>query len=106
MTGAAGPAGVPQAGDRDGDRAHPALPTEPAEPDGLDLSRLARVGERLRRLRDAQGVSSVAFAAELQIPPALLEAIEAGRRDPTIPLLWRAADLLGISLSEFLSSVG
>ena len=103
MTGAAGPAGVPQGGDRDGDRARAALPTEP---DGLDLSRLARVGARLQGLRDAQGVSSDAFAAELQIPPALLEAIEAGRRDPTIPLLWRAADLLGISLSEFLSSVG
>jgi XRE family transcriptional regulator, regulator of sulfur utilization len=53
------------------------------------------LGSTVRTLRNSAGFSQKRFAESLSISPAYLSQIESDKREPTIPLLRKMADLLG-----------
>lgn len=55
-----------------------------------------KLGEAIKRLRSAAGWSQKDFAGQLDISPSYLSLIEANRREPTIPLLRRMAEEIGV----------
>lgn len=63
----------------------------------------AHRGAVLRALREAYGWRGVRFAPQLGISQSYLSNIEAGRRPAPLPLLRRAADLLGVPLAALTS---
>ncbi len=58
------------------------------------------VGAKVRRARMAAGLSQVALAEQLGISGAYLNLIEHNRRNLTVPLLLRLAELLPLDLSQ------
>lgn len=54
------------------------------------------LGAAIKRLRAAAGWSQKDFAEQLEISPSYLSLIEADRREPTIPLVRRMAEKLGV----------
>ncbi len=71
----------------------------------LDRSRLQSVGGRVSELRQARGLSVAALAEQLEVPLECVRALEGGRLDPSIALLWRFAEAVDTSLSELLSNL-
>ena len=63
----------------------------------LDRQLLLQLGDRLRRLRQAQGMSSVEMAARVGITRNTLRAVEAGDPAPSIGTYLRVMSALGIS---------
>jgi transcriptional regulator with XRE-family HTH domain len=53
------------------------------------------IGTTIRVLRQAAGFSQKSFADVLEITPSYLSLIEADKREATIPLLRRMAQVLG-----------
>lgn len=62
------------------------------------------VGENLRQLRRQQGLSLEQLAAVSGVSRAMLGQIETGKSAPTINLLGRIAEALGVSVSGLISS--
>ncbi len=56
------------------------------------------VSDLLRTLRREQGLSQRALAGRAEVPQPTIAEIEAGRREPTISLLSRIAESVGLSL--------
>ena len=54
------------------------------------------LGTAIKRLRAAAGWSQKEFAEQLKISPSYLSLIESDSREPTIPLLRRMAEELGV----------
>jgi transcriptional regulator with XRE-family HTH domain len=65
-----------------------------------DIRRL--VGENVRRLRLAAGLSQAALAARMDIDRAYISALELGRRNPTIVTLWHLGKALEVRPFQFL----
>jgi transcriptional regulator with XRE-family HTH domain len=61
-----------------------------------------RLGERIRRLREAKGLSQEAFAERCDLHRTYVGAIERGERNFAIDNLETIAAALGLSLSDLL----
>jgi len=60
----------------------------------------ARVGRRLRELREARGFSQARLEAIAGVPKARISRYENGHVMPSVPTLDRLAAALGLTLSE------
>ncbi|MBO0607676.1 helix-turn-helix domain-containing protein [Myceligenerans salitolerans] len=60
----------------------------------------ARVGQRIRALRTARGMSLTALAATAGIGKGSLSELETGRRNPTLDTLYSVAGPLGVPMAE------
>ena len=61
-----------------------------------------RLGQDLRALRKARGLSQERFALEHDIDRTYVSGIERGTRNPTVTVLGRLADALGVDIHELL----
>ncbi len=61
----------------------------------------AVVGQNLRRLRLAEGMSQEALAADAEVARSYVGRLERGLENPTVELLQRLADALGTAVMEF-----
>jgi transcriptional regulator with XRE-family HTH domain len=61
-----------------------------------------QIGMKLRKLREAKGMSQTALAKKARISREHLNRLEAGRFDPAVGVVQRLAKALGISLMELL----
>ncbi len=66
----------------------------------------AAMGQRLRELRLGRGLQQGEVARRLKISPAYLSLIEKGKRVLQLPLLFRALELYGVDVEDFMSSLG
>lgn len=66
----------------------------------MDAVRL--LGENVRRLRLAKGISQEALALDAGMKRSYLSDLERGTRNPTVRALGRLADALGIDPSDLL----
>lgn len=57
-------------------------------------------GARLRQLREAQGLSQAALAERVEVSPEYVSRIERGRGGPSLRMVGRLADGLGVAPSE------
>lgn len=55
---------------------------------------------RLKRLREARGLSQRALARACGVTSQAVSLIEAGRREPSLAMARRLAEALGVGLSE------
>lgn len=62
------------------------------------------IGLRLKTLRTARGLSQRKLAASAGVSNATVSLIEHGRTDPSMGLLKRILDCLGVSLADFFAS--
>ena len=61
-----------------------------------------QLGENIRRIRLAKGLTQEALAADAGLDLTYLGGIERGRRNPTVDVLLRLAKVLGCELPELL----
>jgi XRE family transcriptional regulator, fatty acid utilization regulator len=66
----------------------------------------AAMGQRLRELRLTRGLQQGEVARRLEISPAYLSLIEKGKRTVQLPFLFRALELYGVGMEDFMSSLG
>src|SRR5262245_32426783 len=64
------------------------------------------MGTRLRELRLARGLQQGEVARRLGVSPAYLSLIEKDKRAVQLPLLFKALELYGIGMEEFMQSLG
>ena len=65
---------------------------------------MENIGLRLKTLRTAEGLSQRKLAALAGVSNATVSLIEHGRTDPSMGLLKRILDCLGVSFAEFFAS--
>ncbi|MEV7044432.1 XRE family transcriptional regulator [Amycolatopsis sp. NPDC051061] len=65
----------------------------------------ASLGRRLHALRSDRGLALSALAKEAGVSVSMLSAIERGEKTPTVVVLSRIADGLGVSLSRLLADL-
>lgn len=61
-----------------------------------------RLGSNLRRLRTERGLSQEAFADRANIHRTYVSDIERGARNPTITIVQRLGDALGVDAGDLL----
>ena len=61
----------------------------------------ALMGNKVRRLRRARGLTQSQLAERLGVSPSYLNLIEHNRRSVTVPMLLRLAEVLGADLASF-----
>ena len=66
---------------------------------------MTTVGEKIKSLRLARGISQNQLAKSAGISQAGLSAIESTTKSPSVDTLGRVADALGISLAQLLGAV-
>lgn len=71
--------------------------TAPAPPSALDRQLLLQLGERLRRLRQAQGLGTTEMAARVGVTRNTLRAVETGDPGTAIGTYVRVMSVLGVS---------
>ena len=64
------------------------------------------MNNRLRLLRAERRWTQSDLAARLEVSRQSVNAIEAGRHDPSLPLAFRIAELFGLSIEEVFESPG
>jgi len=64
---------------------------------------MERIGERIRILRRARGLSLRELARESGLSPSFISQLERGRTNAAIPSLLRITEVLGISIGGLLS---
>lgn len=86
--------------------AEPVRPdTEPSRKPPDDKAELAtRIGDRLRRLRCAHGLSLERLARQCGVSRAMLGQIELGRSMPTVAVLLRISEVFGVTLAAFVDT--
>lgn len=62
------------------------------------------LGEKLRKLREAQGLTQVKIASQVGISDSLIAQIETGKVQPSLNTLEKLADTFGVSVDYFLSN--
>jgi transcriptional regulator with XRE-family HTH domain len=72
------------------------------EPTARDVPDI--VGSNLRRLRKAQGLSLERLAELSGVSRAMLGQIETAKSVPTVSLLWRVADALGVPVATLVAT--
>jgi transcriptional regulator with XRE-family HTH domain len=60
------------------------------------------MGRTLKRIRKSKGLSQYALAKAAGVSREYLRTLEAGKSDPTVGMLQRLADALGVPLTELL----
>ena len=65
---------------------------------------MENIGLRLKALRTARGLSQRKLAASAGVSNATVSLIEHGRTDPSMGLLKRLLDCLGVSFAEFFAA--
>jgi transcriptional regulator with XRE-family HTH domain len=73
----------------------------PQRPRRTRSANLISLGRAVRSLREQQGLSAPDLAAAVDLPPAQIAALEAGRLDPEFELLLTLADSMEVRLSAF-----
>ena len=63
----------------------------------MDARRI--VGANVRNYRLKAGLSQEEIAARMGVEQGYVSGLEAGRRNPTVVTLWRAAEALGVTRS-------
>jgi transcriptional regulator with XRE-family HTH domain len=64
------------------------------------------VGLNIRKMRTDAGLSQEELAARMGVEQFYISGLEAGRRNPTLVTLWRAADALKVALAMLLDHGG
>ncbi len=64
------------------------------------------VGRNLKRLREDQGLSQEEFAWEADLHRTYISGVERGIRNPTVTVLKKIADGLGVEPGELFKPVG
>ncbi len=64
------------------------------------------MGQRLRELRLERGLQQGEVARRLTVSPAYLSLIEKGKRAVQLPLLFKALELYGVTMEQFMASLG
>lgn len=67
---------------------------------------MENIGPRLKALRASRGLSQRKLAELAGVSNATISLIEHGRTDPSMGMLKRILDSLGVSFAEFFASVG
>jgi len=75
------------------------LPVTPMTPDGPPA-----VGGALQALRQGQQLSLDDLSRRAGVSKSMLSQIERNLTNPTVAVLWRLANALGVSLADFLAS--
>lgn len=71
---------------------------------GLDHDLRIALGRHVRELRQAQGLTLTALAAQIEVSPSALSQIERGKSEPSLGTLWRLGQALKASLFDFFST--
>ncbi len=58
------------------------------------------VGQNVRRLRMAAGLSQAVLAERMGVDRAYVSGLELGQRNPTVVTLWHLAKALGVKLRQ------
>lgn len=66
------------------------------------MSPARQMGKRLKKLREAKGMSQAALAKDAEISRGYLIRLEAGQQDPTLGTLERLAKALRVPLRKLL----
>ena len=74
----------------------PAVRTAPAEP--------PRVGDALAALRETQGLSLDELSRRAGVSKSMLSQIERAQANPTVAVVWRLANALGVPLADLLQA--
>ncbi len=82
------------------------MPATSHLPSALDRQLLIQLGERLRRARQEQGLTTVALAARAGISRMTLSAVEAGAAAPTMGTYLRVMSGLGVASDLALVATG
>ncbi|MEQ8639725.1 MAG: helix-turn-helix transcriptional regulator [Alphaproteobacteria bacterium] len=69
----------------------------------MDIRRT--VGLNLKRLRQERGLSQEVFAFECGLHRTYISGVERGVRNPTVVVLQKIADALGVSIAELVEDV-
>lgn len=62
-----------------------------------------KVGENIRKLRDLRGLSQEVLSSEVGISQKQLSRIENGHVSPTLDILIKVSETIGVKLSELLN---
>ncbi len=73
------------------------------ENQGEDAAESARVGSKIKNLRQERNLSQYKLAEKADVSQSFLSALEAGKKSPTVDTLEKICRALGISLAEFFS---
>lgn len=65
-----------------------------------------RMGRRMRELRLERGLQQGEVARRLGVSAAYLSLIEKGKRSVQLPLLFKALEIYGVGMDEFMASLG
>ncbi|KQR80520.1 helix-turn-helix domain-containing protein [Sphingomonas sp. Leaf343] len=65
-----------------------------------------RLGMNLRRLRKAKGMGQEKFALEYGFDRTYVSGIERGVRNPTVTVVERLADALGVTIGQLFEDAG
>ncbi len=63
------------------------------------------VGEELRKVREAQGLTQEALAAKARMDRSFISEIERGEKTPSLDRLFRLCDALGVRASVIIARV-
>jgi transcriptional regulator with XRE-family HTH domain len=63
------------------------------------------LGEALRRARKAAGISQEELAFEAQVDRTYVSQLENGHKSPTVEVLFRICQALGMAASELIAQV-
>ena len=61
-----------------------------------------QIGTKLKRIREAKGLSQTALARRARVSRAYVFRLEAGGSDPTVGVLQRLAKTLGVPVTALL----
>jgi transcriptional regulator with XRE-family HTH domain len=61
-----------------------------------------RLGNRIKALREARGMTQEALAAKAAVSRGYLARLEIGRHDPTVGMVEKLARALGVKVIELL----
>ncbi len=59
------------------------------------------IGKRIKKLREARGISKCKLASEAGVSPSYIPDIESGKKCPTVEVLESICDVLGITIKDF-----
>ncbi|WP_110206557.1 helix-turn-helix domain-containing protein [Nocardioides daejeonensis] len=71
-----------------------------------DLALQRQVGERIREIRTAKGISQEKLAQEIGLHRTYVGSLERGERNPSLQVISRLARLLDVTLDQLLCSKG
>lgn len=62
------------------------------------------IGNRIKKLREAKGISKCKLASEAGVSPSYIPDLEAGKKCPTVEVLDSICEVLGITIREFFNA--